>query len=454
MIVERDSLAKQTARVVGEGNVLADEAATAYAVDGIPPKVVVFPGSVEEVSEVMKLASQEQLAVTPWGGGTAMGLGGVPERLDLVVSLHRLSHVIEHEPADLTAGVQAGIRLRDFQAFLGQKGQFLSLDPPHPEQATVGGILAANQSGPRRLRYGSARDVLIGIRVVQADGKVVKGGAKVVKNVTGYDMNKLFIGSLGTLGIIVEAIFRLYPLPAAERTYLAEFPTLDAARGAVARVLDFPVVPSALELLNPLAGRLIAEEARIGRPLERYVLATSVESVAEAVDAQLETIKKICQEEGSTGGNHLDGEHHESLWRAIRDFPSGSGSQGFSVTLKASVLLSRVADALRVGEEASADQGLDCATVSEAGSGIIKFYLRDEMASERFSQRVAEVVEKLRAWTLGSGGSLVVLDAPPVVKARVDVWGPVGKTFSLMQGLKAQFDPSRILNPGRFVGKL
>lgn len=449
-MIETGSFPKRIGTIVGEANILADEAVTAYAVDGLIPKAVVFPGSIAELSEVMTFASKEKLAVIPWGGGTAMGLGGIPERVDLVVSLKRLNQIIEHEPADLTVSVQAGISLREFQSFLGRSGQFLALDPPYPEQATIGGILAANKSGPRRLRYGSARDLVIGIRVVQADGRVIKGGGKVVKNVTGYDLNKLFIGSLGTLGIIVEVNFKLYPLPADERTYLAPFPSIETAQEAVRKILDSPLVPSALEIVSPVAGRMVAERAGL-EWWGSYALAVSVGGVREAVDAQLETIQRLCREVGGVQGAPLEGRSHTALWTAIQDFtPSGPKR----ATLKASVLLSKVPEVIRTGQAAATKRALECAVVASAGSGIVRFYLSGDGTPEEFTQKVVEMAETVRAFIFQSEGSLIILDAPPEVKRRIDVWGPVGEPLTLMQALKAEFDPQRILNPGRFVGRI
>jgi len=379
-----------------------------------------------------------------------MGLGGIPERVDLVIALKRLNQVIEHEPADLTVSVQAGISFRDSQAFLAKNGQFLALDPPRPDRATIGGILAANSSGPRRLRYGSARDLLIGIKVVQADGRVIKGGAKVVKNVTGYDLNKLFIGSLGTLGILVEANFKLSPRPADERTYLAPFPSIETAREAVSKILDSPLMPSALEIVSPSAGRMVAERSDL-EWWGSYALAIMVGSVREAVDAQLDTIKRLCQEAGSLQGEFLEGQPHTALWTAIQDF-APHGPQ--RATLKASVLLTKVPEVIRTGQEAATKRALGCAVVASAGSGSVRFYLNSDGTPEEFAQKVAEMAEKVRAFVSESEGSLIILDAPTEVKRRIDVWGPVGKPLALMQALKTEFDPQRILNPGRFVGKI
>ncbi|MBI3081051.1 MAG: FAD-binding oxidoreductase, partial [candidate division NC10 bacterium] len=180
-MVDPAVLAKRARDVVGAEHVKTGPAAAPFAVDGITPGVVASPGSEEEVSRLLAAAHELEAAVAPWGGGTKMGLGAPPRRLDLVLSLSRLNRVVDHEPGDMTASFQAGMPLSAVQTHLGQKGQFVALDPPFGARATVGGILAANASGPRRLRYGSARELGIAGRVVHADGTVTKGGAKVVK---------------------------------------------------------------------------------------------------------------------------------------------------------------------------------------------------------------------------------------------------------------------------------
>jgi glycolate oxidase FAD binding subunit len=450
-MLSEGALIQRLSDLVGAEQIVADPRATPYVVDGKVARATVFPGSVQEVSAIMAFASAEGLKVIPWGSGTKMALGGIPEQVDLVVVLSRLNGVVDYEPADMTATFRAGSLLKEAQAILGRNGQFIGLDPPHADLATLGGILATNSSGPRRLRYGASRDLVIAIRVAHADGTVTKGGAKVVKNVTGYDMNKLYIGSLGTLGIIVEATFRLHPRPAVEKTFLAPLDSIDAVRGVVARILDSPLVPFALELLNQDASRRVAEQAGLHWPKERYGLAVAIGSIRpEAVDAQLEAVRRLCQEAGSAEGHVLDGRVHEAFWRATRDFALGDGIQA---VLKASVLLAKVADAVRVGEEVAAKQGLRIGVVSEAGSGIIRYYLAGETASdERFQQGVAEAVNRLRAFAQGAEGNVVVLQAPPEVKSRVDVWGLAEKDLALMRRPKAEFDPRRILNPGRFVG--
>jgi len=188
---------------VGAAHVLSGVELSPFVVEGRTPDAAVFPGSAAEVAAVVRVAAEAGVPIMPWGGGTAVDLGPPPPRAGIVLSLRRLGHLLEHEPGDLTVTAEAGMTLADLQTALRARGQWLSLDPPDAERATLGGVVAANASGPRRQLYGTVRDLLIGLTVVTADGSLLHGGGKVVKNVAGYDLPKLFVGSHGTLGIIV-----------------------------------------------------------------------------------------------------------------------------------------------------------------------------------------------------------------------------------------------------------
>lgn len=432
---------------------MAGESRALYAVDDRVPQAVVFPGDAQELSEIMRLASSDGLSVVPWGSGTTIGLGGIPAKVDLVVGLTRLNRIVDHEPGDLTATVQAGIPLREVQASLHRSGQFLPFDPARCERRTIGGILATNSSGPWRHRHGTARDLVIGIRVVHADGTITKGGAKVVKSVSGYDMNKLYIGSLGTLGIILEATFKLYPLPAVERTWMALCPAGETAARALAQVLHSTIICTRVELLSSIAAQSVGRQAGCDVPAGAVALAMSVSSVSEAVDAQIAAIRQLCEREGAAAGFLVEGSAQDSLWQAVCDFPSASGDGRSWVTLKASVLPTQVIDTIGYAETLARNLGLESAAIAEAGCGIVRLSWRSAPgAAVRDPISLAKGIEDLRHWVVRHGGSLVILSAPSPIKAVVDVWGPIGNTLALMRELKRQLDPQRLLNPGRFVG--
>lgn len=266
-------------------------------------------------------------------------------------------------------------------------------------------------------------------------------------------MNKLYIGSLGTLGIILEATFKLYPLPAVERTWMALCPAGETAARALAQVLHSTIICTRVELLSSIAAQSVGRQAGCDVPAGAVALAMSVSSVSEAVDAQIAAIRQLCEREGAAAGFLVEGSAQDSLWQAVCDFPSASGDGRSWVTLKASVLPTQVIDTIGYAETLARNLGLESAAIAEAGCGIVRLSWRSAPgAAVRDPISLAKGIEDLRHWVVRHGGSLVILSAPSPIKAVVDVWGPIGNTLALMRELKRQLDPQRLLNPGRFVG--
>lgn len=425
-----------------------------YKVEGRIPQAVVFPETIPQVSEILTLADKERVSIVPRGNGTKMYLGGIPRSLDVVLSLVRLNQVLEYEPADLTVMTQAGITLADLQNTLGQKSQFLALDPPFASKATIGGILSTNSMGPRRLLYGAIRDLVIGIKVVHPGGMISKGGGRVVKNVAGYDMNKLYLGALGTLGIIVEANFKLRPLPRMEKTLWAAFPSLSAASIVLARIFKSELCPSFLELFNTLASTLLSQATQVEIPENSFTVVVGVDEVPEAVERQVIQAEKFCKEGGATKTGILIGEEEKKLRGAIQEFFTLSVTRTrTALCCKVSVLPTAVDEFFQVAEKVGNRYEASCFLQAHAGNGIIYTYFSPPGAP---MEAFVKIIEELRASVLNLGGSLVVELAPVGVKEKIDVWGqsPSGSSLRVMQGIKAQFDPHHILNPGRFVGGL
>lgn len=409
--------------IVGEEH--AREATSEDAVDGVSPSFVAEPGSVEEMSELMRLASREGLSVGPRGGGTKMHLGNPPRELDLVLSTARMNEVIEHAPGDQVVRVQGGTRLEDLQSQLAGEEQMLGIDPPEGG-ATVGGIVASNASGPRRLRYGTIRDLIIGIEVVLSDGTVAKAGGKVVKNVAGYDLSKLFTGSLGTLGLIATCNFRLHPRPEAARTVAVELPDTVSASEAAQAIVHAQLVPSALELHW-------SDETRL--------LTVLFEGITPAVEAQAETADFLLRSFGET--RTLSDEEADALGPLTR--PGAPGTEEVSIKIGAPPAeLTGVLDSV-LG--ACSRRDITPRISGHAGTGVTFVALpgNDEEAQ-------AGVIEELREIWVRSGGSVVVPRAPVSLKKRVEVWGPAGDHLGLSRRVKEKFDPRGVLNPGRFVG--
>ncbi len=408
--------------IVGEEH--AREAAAEDTVDGVAPSFVVEPGSTEDISELMKLANDRNLAVAPRGGGTSMSLGNPPRELDLILGTTRMNAVVEHVPGDQVVRVQSGIRFGDLQERLAESDQMLGVDPPEVKDgATVGGIVAANSSGPRRYRYGTIRDLIIGITVVLADGTVAKAGGKVVKNVAGYDLAKLFTGSLGTLGVIAECNFRLHPRPETARTVAVELSDTASAGAASQAILHAQIVPSAVELL--WSG-------------ETRMLTVLIEGIPSGVEAQAET------------ATHILGGFGEVRTLADDDEvePSGPpGAGGDEVAVKISAPPAELAGVLDSTLGASSRLGVTPRITGHAGIGVTYVGLSGGDEEAR-----AGVVEELREIWLRRGGSVIVREAPPAFKRRVEAWGPIGTRLNLSRRVKEKFDPRGILNPGRFVG--
>ncbi|MCS6842196.1 MAG: FAD-binding oxidoreductase, partial [Roseiflexus sp.] len=227
-----------------------DASLTAFSVQGIRPQCVVAPATLGELQTVMRVAAEQRAALVPWGGGTQQWIGAPPARLDLVVRTTRLDRVLAHTPDDLTISVEAGMTLGALRAHLKRHGQMLALDPPLPDRATIGGLIATAADGPRRLGYGTLRDVLIGIAVVEVGGRLSRGGGMVVKNVSGFDMMKLYLGSFGTLAVIASANFKLLPLPRAAGTIVCRFAEPKQAFAALDELDGTQLAPVAAEYLN------------------------------------------------------------------------------------------------------------------------------------------------------------------------------------------------------------
>jgi glycolate dehydrogenase FAD-binding subunit len=435
-------LLDQLRRIVGAPHVLTGVECSPYVVDGRAPEAAVFPGTREQVAAVVTLAAEQGLPVTPWGGGTKMWIGSPPNRIGLVLALKRLDRILEHEPGDLTVTVEAGLTFDRLQAELGKRGQWLSLDPPASDRATIGGILASDASGPRRHLYGTARDLVIGLTVIGADGRAVRGGGKVVKNVAGYDLPKLYIGSFGTLGILVEATFKLRPRADVDRLVVARFDRLkDAGQGARA-VLGSDLIPSALELVDDQALERLGQGAGAA-------LLVGLDGIAEQVDWEVAELSRLLGPIGLGETTVLDGAARDDAWRGLAGL-GRPGHERVAAVMKWAVLPTQVAELMEAGAAAAQRNGLVGALTAHAGVGIVTAVL----AGGTNPNAVVSTLTEWRALVNRVDGHAMIEWAPLAVKERVAVWDAAGPTLRLMKGIKERLDPRGILNPGRFVGDI
>ena len=435
MAVSAPALHEAIAGIVGREHLAVDRrACEAVAVDGVIPRAVARPGTADEVSALLALATAERLAVGPRGSGSSQALGAPPGRLDLVLDLTRLHAVTEYVPADMVASVEAGITLGALDAELRPHQQRLALDPPGGAWRTIGGVLATGASGPLRFRYGTGRDLLLGVRFALADGTLTWGGAKVVKSATGYDVPKLLVGSLGTLGVVVGSTLRLHPRPPAEGGWIASFHESAAAQAFLSGVLASSIEPERLALVNDRAAR------PSGLARARRALLVSIASDAEAVESQGAALADQARRAGGEIAP-LDG----AAWRAL------DAAVDAPVRLAARGEVRRIVPWLDRAEALCAHAGIGAAAVGQAGNGVLHLALDGVDSAEMLDR----VLTPLRQEMAGEGGSVIVERAPLEIKRAIDVWGPIGAdALAIMARLKREFDPHDVLNPGRFVGGL
>jgi glycolate oxidase FAD binding subunit len=434
--VSTPALHDALADLVGRPHLVRDPVALPrYAVDGLVPVVVVRPGAAEEVSRVLALCSAEGLAVVPRGAGTTLGLGNPPRRLDLVLELGRLTAVREYVPEDMVATVETGLTLAGLAAHLTPHRQMLALDPPGGGPRSVGGVLATHASGPLRFRYGTGRDLLLGARFVQADGTLTWGGAKVVKSVTGYDVPKLLVGSLGTLGVLVEATLRLHPIPPATRSWQVGLSSPSAARAFLAALVDSALQPDRAALLDAAGLR------RAGLRPDPVALLLSVGSVAGAVEEQGRALEVL-----ATGHGGRMEPIAESTWAGLGSVVAAP------ILLRLACEPGRLLDWAEEGQAAAGRLGVEMVLLAQPGHGVLQMAVWASQDPRRLGH---ELVPALRGRVEAEGGSLVVERAPLELKRSCEVWGHIApELLGIMKRVKDEFDPAGGLSPGRFVGGL
>ena len=422
------------------------DATSGYTIDGFSPEAVVLPGNIHEMSQALAAACDGDMAVAPWGGGTRIDLGNRPSRVDAVIDLSRLDRVVQHNPADLTVTVEAGITLGSLQQTLEEHGQFLALDAPLPDRASIGGTLAVGQGGPLKWQYGSPRDLVIGMVVVQADGTVVKSGGQVVKNVSGYDMARLHVGGLGTLGVIAEVSFKLTPLPTKETTLVAAFSSSYDCVDAGLGIFHSDVTPLALVSFDgPLNRR--ADAVNLDGS---HFLAVRLGGRPLTLERQMRECSAICVGQGAATVETLDETDASTFWRRLTDFGWGQDSLPV-IAARTSLEPARISELYDALAQASDGREFEQTLLSDHGYGtvLIRWFDDGDGASP---DEVSKAVDRARDAVHTVGGRLIVERCPLEVKRRFDVWDDIDEPLAIMRRMKDQYDPKGVLNPGRFVG--
>lgn len=409
--------------------------------------LVVFAESEEDAVEVIRWAGEARAVINPQGLGARASYGH-PDRREAVVtlSLARYNQIAEYSAGDLMVTVQAGIPLSRIQSVLREKGQMLPLDPGWPELSTAGGIVAAALTGPKRLKYGTPRDWVTGLKVILADGEIISTGGKVVKNVAGYDMNKLFVGSLGTLGVISECTFKLRPLPPEETVIILENGDLPSLKRFSRRLLDSSLEPSAAELVNDsvLTSLLPGEHDSFG-------LMIGFEDESKAVAKEQNQVVNWAKEEGITIREILRNEWAAALWRSLGELlPHARDAQSAEkVALKISTLPDQADSVVELVHRLAEEAGIEALVHGGPGTGITLAVLRPD---ENQWACAKELIEKVRQRIEEGFGYVVMLHAPSFLKEKIPVWGKMPSGLFLMQKIKSSLDPEGRFNPGRWAG--
>ncbi len=445
MTVAVDTVRADLAALVGEPQVQAAPAICApLAVDGKVPSFAVFPATAEQVAAVLHYASRHQLALIPRGFGTKVSMGARPPRYDIAVSLRDLKRVIHYEPADLTIGVEAGMTLQEFQDLVGQSGLWLPLDPRGGAGSSIGGIIGANAAGPLRQGFGGPRDMVIGLKIATTDGKIAKTGGRVVKNVAGYDLAKLLTGSMGTLGVIVEASLKLFPKPPERATFTMRTGTLGIARDLRRSILRSPLDPMRLVLLDATAIGLL-DDATPGRERPDAELWIELGGSHRVIERCMLELRQLSSPVGAT---LVRREEAEKAWDRISNLAQWLQPKYRDLTvLKVALPLVAVEEFLsRAQQEADAEK-IALASFAQVGVGIVHLC----SLQETLSTSMGAWVIRLRQAAKDLGGSLMVEHCRTDLKGHVDVWGACGDDLDAMRKMKAAWDPQAVLSPGRFV---
>jgi glycolate oxidase FAD binding subunit len=471
---------EELAGIAGRDRLKTDPDETArYAVDGVVPKAVVFPKDTKTTAAIMQCASRCNLAVAPWGSGTKTAMGPPPKHLDLVLCMARMNHMLDVDTANLTITVEAGVKLRDVQARLATEedrcylpledlkteagefvcsdrshsGCFFPLDPPFAERATMGGIIATNSSGPRRLLYGLPRDLLLGVRFVSPKGEIIGAGGKTVKNVSGYDISKLMIGALGTLGILCEMTVRLLPLPERMETLVFSFDSFSNASAFADAVLATKLLPAALEVADRAALDLMDFRASEDYGPGAYAVMVALEGFDEAVTRMIKEMQAVARHFKSGGNTLVREDKHRLFWLAVGELQASLSERSPRlVALRLNYPLSSWKAVFEAADRTLSEIGLERTLLCHSGSGVtlVNILLNGEGSRER---AMTDAVGALLAQCRKVGGNLIVERAPRDLKNALPVWGEPGPDLPLMKKIRLEVDPSCLINPGRsYVG--
>tara|TARA_B100000029_G_scaffold103651_1_gene94180 strand:- start:11853 stop:13184 length:1332 start_codon:yes stop_codon:yes gene_type:complete len=431
---------------VGANKILDPRENEAYQLGGMVPDVIVSVDDEKDISSALLVASQHSLCVSPWGGGTHQFLGNTPSRIDIILDLSKYNRVLDFQPADLTVTVEAGITLDDLKAVVSSSDKLVPIESPAANSATIGGILATGRSGPLRYTYGLPKDWVIGSRVVSATGEVAKSGGKVVKNVTGYDLNKLYCGSLGTLGVISEVTFKLAPHHPSSSAIIAELDSLDKACEFSSLLMSKVYAPQGIHILNN-SSEFYTKYGLSSS--ESYYLVILFCGRAPAVLRRVRESTNLLMENGVVVKEQLSDEKSDALIEHVTNL----GSAGENIAeweVLVNIMPDNFLQVWRQCETLSLKSPLEF--IGDPAFGTIRISIQD--SDDMGNAVIIDHISQLRRFVDDRSGALTIWRCPSTVKEQLDVWGGNQPELRVMARIKDQFDPNGTLNPCRFMGRL
>jgi glycolate oxidase FAD binding subunit len=463
MTLAASSAASRLAEISGVSNVISDPShLSAYAIDEQIPALAAKPGTREEIAEIVKFCAAEELAIVPCGARSKLSMGAAPNRYDLALDVTRLDRVIAYDPSDLTLSVEAGIPLQRLAGVLAGHRQFLPLAVPFLSRATAGGAIASGTHSPLRQAYGTARDFVLGVEFVTGGGEHAKSGGLVVKNVAGYDLHKLMIGAMGTLGIITKINFRTFPAPASTRVFAASCETAENALDLCKRVMQSPLRPLTLDTLSPgavemlsgaLAARIEPGPAPLDRaPKSKWALLAMYSGIPTVLDRYARELKLMAAQSNCEVCDIFGDEDNPASFGRVREFiPIALESSPAAVIVKLGVLPSRICEALAAVADAATNSDIRWGTIA-GGLGVSYAALLPSTRDNESRGRAQKACDRIVETCAGLGGNATIPWCPGGWKGVLKLWGPERADFEQMRKLKNVFDPAGILAPGRFAG--
>ncbi len=428
---------------------LPDQTELNYSVDGMSPARIEKPGSVDDIARLLADSNEQGEAVIPFGGSTRMCVGNVPERYDMALDLSSLDSEVDHVPGDLTVVASAGVRIGQLQDQLAKSSQRLAFEIPNPQEATIGGAVASNPTSLTGISFGGIRDWVLGMRIVLGDGTDTRTGGRVVKNVQGYDLHRLHTGAYGSLGVIAEVAFKLMPLPANTRTVAAWFSSPEGATTTAQTILDSPILPEALSIvsgpqLSSPADALPSQPP--GDPDDTYLLLARVTGGMAAVTRQVEMVTGAAGASAADGYEALYEDEAAPLWEMAQGNKFDPAGLTARIVVKPLAMESVLVDLER---HRSRYRGPSPSIIGHMGFGVL--WVSWPRGANFDGRELAKF-----AFSLGErhAGTAIIERCQAAVKLDMDVFGDVGSSLEIMRRIKRQYDPGRVLNPGRFAGRI